>query len=228
MKHIEVLGIEFDNITIGEAVKRSLTAMDEDSRDYVLVLDSQEILLSRKSRQLMAMLRSALLVLPGDAGVFAAAQLLGMPLNYKMSAMDYSSALLARLGELSGRVYVLAATKGLAERAADDMSARFPGLAVVGAEQAESESWESLKKSIDQAQPDLLILSMDFYEQMQLIKLFGKELDAGLILGIGRAMDASVQRRREKHLLRRLINDPGRVTKAPRLILAALKFRMFG
>lgn len=228
MKFIDVLDVEFDNINIREAVERSLEAVGDTAGEYILALDSQQVLQVRKSRRLMSIIYDSLLVLPADKGIFAASKLLGMPLEHKMSALDYSSALLARLGDISGRVFILTNIYGIAQRAADDLSYRFPGVVVVGAEDISFQEDEALCSIINEAEPDLLILCMDFYEQMRFIYALSKKLRVGLILGLGRAMDAYTARRGSDSFTQRLQREPGRVFKELHIVLSALRKRIFG
>ena len=228
MKLIDILGVEFDNIDIAEAVERSLVAMDEYRAAYVLALDSQQTIQSRKSRGIMSVLYDALLILPADKGIFAASKLLGMPLNYKMSALDYASALMARMSDFGGRVFILTAVPGVVQRAADDLSYRFPGIHIVGAQDISYIEDSQLVEEINSSQADLLLLSMDYYEQMRLIYAIGSGLDVGLILGLGRAMDPYIARRGSGGFFRQLVSEPSRALKEPRIILAALRKRIIG
>lgn len=228
MKLLEILDVEFDNIRIGEAVERSVRSMEEDGGQFVLLLDSQQLLQSRKSRMIMNVINRSLLVLPADKGVFAAARLLGLPFNYKMSALDYSSALLARIGENNGTVYILTDKSGISQRASDDVHYRFPGIRMVGAGDISYIDEKSLLDSINEAQPDLLILAMDYSEQINLIRALASKADVGLILGIGSAMDAYTARRGSDTYVKRIIRQPGRELKEVGIVAAALKKRIFG
>jgi len=228
MKLLEILDVEFDNIRIGEAVERSVRSMDEEGGQFVLLLDSQQLLQSRKSRRLMNVVNRALLVLPADKGIFAAARLLGLPFNYKMSALDYSSALLVRIGENDGTVYILTDKPGIAQRACDDVHYRFPGVSVVGAQDISYIDEEKLLAGINEARPDLVILAMDYFEQMNLIRALAFKADAGLILGIGSAMDAYTAKRGSDGYVKRLTRQPGRELKDVGIVFAALKKRIFG
>lgn len=228
MKLINVLGTEFDNIDIIEAVERSIRAMDETPGEYVLVLDSQQTLQNRNGRRLRAIISHALLVLPGDRGIFAASRLLGMPLRHKMGVFDYSSALLARMSERGMSAFILTSRTGIAQRAADDLAYRFPGIHVAGAEEINPLDGNSLVDIVNDASPDLLILSMDYGDQMGIIYSLLPQMDVGLCLGLGRAMDPYTAKRGEGGFAKQLIDEPARALKEPYIILTALKKRIFG
>ena len=228
MKRLEILDVEFDNMRISEAVERSVRSMDEDGGQFVLLLDSQQLLQSRKNRMLMTVISRALLVLPADKGIFAAARLLGLPFNYKMSALDYSSALLARMAEKNGTVFILTDKPGISRRAADDMHYRFPGVRVLGAEDISYMDGESLLESINEARPELVVLAMDYFEQINIIRALAFKADVGLILGIGGAMDAYTAKRGSSGYVKRLTRQPGKELKDIGIVAAALRKRIFG
>lgn len=228
MKLINILGTEFDNIGIIEAVERSIHAMENVTGDYVLILDSQQTLQNRNGRRLMAIISHALLVLPGDKGIVAASRLLGMPLKYKMSVADYSGALLARMSERGMSAFILVSRSGIAQRAADDMAYRFPGVYVAGAEDISRLDKDALVALINEAAPDLLVLSMDYGDQMGIIYSLLPRLDVGLCLGLGRAMDAYTARRGETGFFKALSAEPARALKEPHIIFQALRKRLFG
>lgn len=228
MKLIDVLGTEFDNIGIIEAVERSLRAMENVTGDYVLILDSQQTLQNRRGRRLKAIISHALLVLPGDKGIFTASRLLGTPLRHKMSVADYSGALLARMSERGMSAFILVARSGVAQRAADDLSFRFPGVFVAGAEDINRHDKAALTAIINEAAPDLLVLAMDYGEQMGLIYSVLPGLDVGLCLGMGRAMENYIAKRGETGFFKALSAEPARALKEPGIIFEALKKRIFG
>lgn len=228
MKLIDVLGTEFDNIDVIEAVERSIRAMDETPGEYVLVLDSQQTLQNRQGRRLRAIISHALLVLPGDKGIFSASRLLGMPMRHKMGAFDYSLALLARMSERGMSAFILTSRRGIAQRAADDLAYRFPGVHVAGAAEINPLDGDSLVEMVNAASPDLLILSMDYGDQMGIIYSLLPRMDVGLCLGIGRAMDAYTTKRGEGSFAKRLADEPARALKEPHIVLAALQKRIFG
>ena len=229
MKLIDVLGTEFDNIGIIEAVERSIRAMENVTGDYVLLQDSQQTLQNRRGRRLQSIISHALLVLPGDRGIFTASRLLGTPLRHKMSVADYSGALLARMSERGMSVFILVARSGgIAQRAADDLSYRFPGVYVAGAEDISRYDKEALTALINEAAPDLLVLAMDYGEQMGLIYSVLPGLDVGLCLGLGRAMDEYTAKRGETGFFNTLSAEPARALKEPGIIIEALRKRIFG
>lgn len=228
MRYIDILGAEFDNMDVEEAVELSIRSMCEREGEYVLELDSQDVLKSRKSRRVASILSKSLLLLPADGGVYAAAGLLGTPLEYRMDPSDYTGALMARMSEMSMSAYILVSKPGIAQRASDDMAYRFPGIRVAGASDINDMDDEELINCINSHSPDLLVLSMDYMEQMGLIYGLWPKMDAGLCLGIGSAMDAYVTKRGESGFFRRLADDPAGTLKEARIILAALKKRIFG
>lgn len=81
MNRINILGIKYCDMDIAEAVEHSVRCIEQREGGYVLAPDSELALAARRSRRLMAAVRGAELILPGDRGVFMASGILGLPLK---------------------------------------------------------------------------------------------------------------------------------------------------
>lgn len=226
MNTINILNIKYCDIDIAEAVEHSMRAIRARSGGYVLAPDSALALAARKSRRLMAALRAARLILPGDRGIFIASHILGLPLHYKMSGADYASALLARLGGEAGRVYIIDAAVNDPRGAASRLAARYPGLVIAGMADGRFVDDTEIIDEINEASPDLLLVCMSSPRQELWLHEACPMLNAGLCLGLGRDDDNNGAG--QGGFFARLARDPRRALKLPRIILAALWKRIAG
>lgn len=225
MNTINILNIKYCDIDIAEAVEHSMRAIRARSGGYVLTPDSALALAARKSRRLMAALRAARLILPGDRGIFIASRILGLPLHYKMSGADYASALLARLGGEAGSVYIIDAAANDLRGAAARLAARYPGLVIAGISDGRFVDDTELIDEINTASPDLLLVCMSSPRQELWLYETCPMLNAGLCLGLGRDDNNGAG---QGGFFARLAHDPRRALKLPRIILAALWKRIAG
>ena len=226
MNRINVLGIKYCDMDIAEAVEHSVRCIRAREGGYVLAPDSELALGARKNRRLMAAVRGAELVLPGDRGIFIAAALLGLPLHYKMSGTDYASALLARMSGIGGSVFVLGARPQSVKLAADGMIARYPGIKIAGTADGRFVDDTEVLDEINAVSPDLLLVCVSSPKQELWLADACPELNVGLSVGLGEALEAHTRRR--ESFFRRLMREPGRTLKIPRMILAALWKRIAG
>lgn len=227
MNRINILGIKYCDIDIAEAVEHSVRAISAREGGYILAPDSELALSARKNRRIMAAVRSAELVLPGDRGVFIASNILGIPLHYRMSGMDYASALLARLSEDWKSVFLLGAREQTVQYAAGRIAARYPGIKIAGSADGRFVDDTELVAKINAASPDLLLVCLSSPRQELWIYDACSGLNAGMTLCLGDVLEAKNARHKE-NWFRRLIKNPKRTLKIPRMVLAALWKRIAG
>ena len=90
MRSIDILGVSFDDMSIAEAVERSIRAIDQRVAAYVLPVGSELLLEADRNSPLTEAINSAGLVLADDKGISMASHVLGLPLKHKMSGEDYT------------------------------------------------------------------------------------------------------------------------------------------
>lgn len=226
MNRINILGIKYCDIDITEAVEHSVRSIETREGGYIIVPDSDLALAARKNRRLMSAIRGAELVLPGDRGIFIASRILGMPLHYKMSAQDFSSALLARLSGCGKNVFLVGARRQTVQYAADRIVERYPGIRIAGTADGRFVDDTEIIDEINTASPDLLLVCLSSPKQELWLSEASQELNAGLSLGVGAVTEEASAR--HNGFFARLMRDPRRALKLPRMILAALWKRIAG
>ena len=224
MNRIDVLGIEFDNTDILEAVEREI------------------ILESQKNEKLASAVKSADMVLPDGVGVIYASHILGTPIKNRIPGIDFASALMARISENGRKVFLLGAKPGVAELAGERLAERYPGLVICGVNDGyfEEEDTEFIIEKINSASPDLVLVCLGSPKQEIWMKNNAELLDTGLLIGLGGALDVYagvVERAPRKwrsmglEWLYRLIREPKRIkrmVKLPGVIVAAAWRRIGG
>lgn len=242
MNRIDVLGIEFDNTDILEAVERAIRLMEERRHAYVVTPNPEIILESQKNEKLASAVKSADMVLPDGVGVIYASHILGTPIKNRIPGIDFASALMARISENGRKVFLLGAKPGVAELAGERLAERYPGLVICGVNDGyfEEEDTEFIIEKINSASPDLVLVCLGSPKQEIWMKNNAELLDTGLLIGLGGALDVYagvVERAPRKwrsmglEWLYRLIREPKRIkrmVKLPGVIVAAAWRRIGG
>ena len=242
MNRIDVLGIEFDNTDILEAVERAIRLMEERRHAYVVTPNPEIILESQKNEKLASAVKSADMVLPDGVGVIYASHILGTPIKNRIPGIDFASALMARISENGRKVFLLGAKPGVAELAGERLADRYPGLVICGVNDGyfEEEDTEFIIEKINSASPDLVLVCLGSPKQEIWMKNNAELLDTGLLIGLGGALDVYagvVERAPRKwrsmglEWLYRLIREPKRIkrmVKLPGVIVAAAWRRIGG
>ena len=242
MNRIDVLGVEFDYMDIVEAVELAMGFMEERRCAYAVTPNPEIVLACRKNRKLAAAVRSADMVLADGVGVIYASRILGMPIKNRLPGIDFASALMARMSECGKKVFLLGAKTGVAELAAERLTERYPGLDVCGVNDGyfAQEDNELVLEKINSQSPDLILVCLGAPKQEIWMKNNAELLSAGLMIGLGGALDVYagvVERAPRKwrnmglEWLYRLIKEPRRIKrmiKLPGINFAALWRRIGG
>ncbi len=240
MNTVDVLGAKFFSGSIYEAVEWAFQAMSGHGGKYVVAPDSELLLAARKKQRLMDAIDGAELVLPAGSGIMYASHILGTPLKEKITALDFASALMARMGENGMRLFILAQEAGLVEPALRNVRGRYPGIRAGGCSRDGCASGRELTERIELFEPDLLLVCLDPPRQELWISRRGGNIKAGLMLGYGNelrilagAEEEIPQKWREAgyEWLYRLIREPRLILRMLRrtgIIFAAIGRRLLG
>lgn len=232
---VDILGVGVDAIRLEEAVTRALALMRKRRGAYVCTPNPELLWLCRGDDALRDVVNAADMVLPDGVGVVMGAKMLGTSLPERVTGVDFACALLARM---RGRVFLLGARPGVAERAAETIRSRWPDVTVAGVCDGYYEDEDEILRRIDAAQPEFLLVCLGMGRQERLMaRLAGKDT-IGLMAGLGgtldvlagdipRAPDFFIRHRIE--WLYRLWREPKRIKRVMRLplyVAAVMKQRI--
>ena len=235
---IDVLGVGFDNVTMEEAVSAADGLIRARSGGYVVTPNPEIVWAARKDPGYAALLAGADLVLPDGIGVVYGARILGTPLKEKVPGIEFASALIGRLAERGGSLFLFGAKPGVAEKAAENLKAQYPGIVIAGCEDGYHTDDPGVLAHINEAAADLLLVCLGAPKQERWMAESGA--NAGLMAGLGGSLDvfAGVVRRAPEAWCRlglewlyRLLSDPrriGRMMKLPLFLLAVIGRRIRG
>lgn len=222
MSRTEILGVGFDAVTMEEAAGRALGLMER--RGAYLCTPNPEIVMeARRDPEVMAAVNGADLVLPDGVGIVWAAKRFGTPLPERVAGIDLLSVLLERM---SGSVYVLGGRPGVAEKAAENIAAAHPNVAIAGTHDGYFTDELALTAELGETRPDLLLVCLGAPKQ-ELWMAAHRDLPVGLMAGLGGAVDVlagTAERaplRWRKHGLEwlyRLLRQPSRLKRQRSLL----------
>ena len=129
---IDVLGTEIDNITLDEAAFAAEKLIEDGGRGYVVTPNTEIVMMCRNDPALARIVRDAFLVLPDGIGVVYGSKILGRPIKGKVAGIEFGEELLKRCAEKGKTVFFLGAKPGVAEKAAENLKEKYPGLNIVG------------------------------------------------------------------------------------------------
>ncbi len=233
MSRINILNIPFDTIKKSNASEIIFFA-SQDKKEFpftVVTPNPIMVMTARENEKLFFSLANADLSLADGVGIISAAKRAGMPLPERVTGIDTGYAVLEKLAEVGGSVYLLGAKPGIAEHAAEKLGGELSGLKIVGTHHGYFDNDEEIISDIKEKSPDLLIVCLGSPRQEIWARENGAKLSGvGVIMCLGGALDvwAGNVKRAPKLFIKlrlewlwRMLREPKRMKKLPLM----LKFR---
>lgn len=233
---INILGVAFDALTLGEAEERADALLCSGAGGYIVTANPEIVLRCREDAAYAAAVNGAKLVLADGVGDLCAARILGTPLPGRVAGADLVPRLLARLAERGGSVFLYGARPGVAQRAGESLQSACPGLRIAGTENGYISDETALLEALEREKPDLLLLGLGAPRQ-ELWMAENRQRTPAVMIGVGGLLDVfagDIPRAPESwqrlglEWLYRLLREPRRfkrVIRLPKILLLALRER---
>jgi len=237
---IDVLGVGFDSLTMGQAVSHAREVINSGEKIYVVTPNPEIVWMCRRDDRLRSAINGAGLVLPDGIGIILGAKILKTPLLSKIAGVDFAEALFAEMAKASQSVYLLGAKPGVAEEAGRRLLAKYPGLVIAGAADGYFTDDGPVIEQINAARPDVLLVCMGAPRQEIWMAENFCRLNVKLCAGLGGSLDvyAGVVKRAPAFWQKlglewfyRLLCEPRRIKrmmKLPLFVLAVIFRRIRG
>ena len=229
---IEVLGVSFDNVTMEQAAELGGKMLQEDRFHYVVTPNPEFILAAEKDESFRAVLNAADLVIPDGIGVIYSAKILGTPLSERVPGIEFSAKMLEKLDEMGGRLFLLGAKPGVAEKAGENICAQYPNIVLCGTQDGYFKDEEEVILKVAAAKPDLIFVCLGAPKQEKWMARWGQHTGAKMAIGLGGCLDVyagNVERAPEAwqklgmEWAYRLKKEPKRITRMAKLPLVLVK-----
>ena len=236
----DILGIGFDDVTLNEAVAIGVELMDKPVFHYVVTPNPEFILSAKKDAAFCSVLNRADLALPDGIGVIYAAKILGCPLKGRVPGIDFAQGLMASMAVSGKKLFLLGAKPGVADQAAEKLTAAHPGLNICGTHNGYFTEDGPIAAKIKASGADVVFVCLGAPKQEFWMAKNGPDTGAKLAIGLGGCLDVfagNVQRapvamqKAGLEWLYRLCKEPqriGRMAKLPLVLLDAAAARLGG
>jgi len=193
-QRVNVLGVGLSDIHRGSALELVLQAVEEKRRGYICVTGVHGVMEAQENEQVRSILNRAFLCTPDGMPMVWMGWLQGhrkMGRVYGPDLMlDVCQASVAR----GLRHFFYGGAQGAAEELRQKLTARFPGLQVVGTFEPpfralNSEEVEALRRQVDECAPDIFWVGLSTPKQERFMAEFLPKLNVTLMAGVGAAFD---------------------------------------
>lgn len=228
MARMKFLNTEIDNLTMEEALEEIDKLIIENKCSYVVTPNVDHIVQLERGNELVNVYKNADLILTDGKPLIWISKWYGTPIKEKISGSDLFPRLCKMAAEKSYSMFFLGAGEGVAAKAAQNLTVKYPGLNVVGTysppfgfEKDELEM-QKIEKMIIDVKPHILIVGLGCPKQELFILHHKDKLGVPVSLGLGASLDfeAGNIKRAPKWManhglewLFRIFQDPKRLAK---------------
>lgn len=185
----QVMTINFDNITMEEAVQTAMGHIAAGTRCRVVTPNAEFALEAKKNPRFLSILNSSRLVLADGVSVVLASRILGDPMQGRVTGVGFAQALTAALAKEGKSLYLLGAKPGVAEQAAEKLKQEHPGLKIAGTHDGYFQDEGPVVAAINEAGPDALLVCLGAPKQEYFMEEYDGELTVPVMAGLGGSMD---------------------------------------
>ncbi|HEY8297672.1 MAG TPA: WecB/TagA/CpsF family glycosyltransferase [Candidatus Baltobacteraceae bacterium] len=129
---LEILGCRLDPIDAGAATEAILGFARDGRGAQIVTLGTEMVVYAQKDERFRRAINACALSLCDTVGLLAVAQARGAPLRERVTGVELIEHLCDRLAHDPMPVYLLGGAPGIAQRAAQTLQQRYPGLIIAG------------------------------------------------------------------------------------------------
>lgn len=215
------MGVPIHDVTIAETIDYVAQWLDANIPHQIATVNPEFLMQARKNAEFRAILNQVDLCLPDGIGIVWAARLHGVQLRERVAGSDMVPRLSAEAAQRGWRIFYLGAAPGVAEKTADILARRYPGLQVAGCyagSPAPAEA-DAIVARIRESRADMLFVAYGAPRQDAWLQQHLARTGARVGMGIGGSFDfiAGVAQRAPQWIqrlglewLHRLITQPWR------------------
>lgn len=237
---IDVRGVYFDNVSMGEAVNKCRELFYSDGKPKIIHTPNAEIVqLCIEQPEYYELINGADITIPDGAGVILAAKILKTPLvKGRVPGIELGENLVKLSAELGWKVFLYGGKPGIAEIAAKNMKSKYPELKIAGTCDGFVQNVDEVIGKIHDSGAEFLIVCLGMIRQEKWMRDNIDKLNVKLMGGFGGSIDgyAGIVKRAPKIFLKlnlewfyRLIREPrriGRMMKLPKFIFGTMIYKI--
>src|SRR3990172_239206 len=221
---IDILGVKIDDISQNLAVQKVLElANDNKKSHYVVMVNSEFVMLARKNRQFLKILNEADLALADGAGVVFSKRIFGGKVQDRITGVDLIEKICQKSANRAIGIGFLGGFGSVAAMVAKRQKIKNPDLKVVFAQSGDPSIGYDLrlkKRLLAVGRIDVLFVAYGMGRQEFWVERNKDDLNIGVFIGVGGAFDyLSMVKKRAPEFLQnwgmewfwRLLMEPTRI-----------------
>lgn len=191
MEKVDILGVGIAKITEAEAVDSIVSMLDDVGTHWIFTPNSEIMLMAYKDEEFCRLLNSADLLTADGIGVVYASRILKNPLPERVAGYDTACGVLKKIAGTEHSVYLFGSKPGVAEKAAENLAKKIPGISIAGMHNGyfDQSEVDGIIEDINNSGADLLFVCLGAPAQEKWIYENREKLRCRVMMGIGGSLD---------------------------------------
>jgi N-acetylglucosaminyldiphosphoundecaprenol N-acetyl-beta-D-mannosaminyltransferase len=187
----DILGCRVDLITSQEAISGIKALVERGRPAHVITLNAEIVYQAQANQDLREIINSADMITPDGIGIVWAGRRLGFNIRERVTGIDLFYRLCEEALNQGWKIYLLGSAPGVAEAAANQLAATYPGLQICGTHHGyfSEEDMPAMVQEIRHQAPHLLFVALGAPKQEIWIKKYKEQLGVPACIGVGGSLD---------------------------------------
>lgn len=192
IKRVNLLGVPVSAVTYAQLLDQIGAWVEQGDRlHHICTTNPEFLVIAQGDPNFFNILNRADLCIPDGIGLLYGARILGERLPQRVTGSDGLPLIAERAAQRGWRVFLLGAAPGIAEKTAEILTARYPGLQIVGtyAGSPDAAEEDAIVARINASEAEVLFVAYGAPQQDKWIARNSPRLQVKMAMGIGGAFD---------------------------------------
>lgn len=165
-------------------------AMRRDKKMFVVTANPETLMIGEENNEFGEVLRDPeTTIVPDGIGVVKGANMLGIPLEERITGVDLSVFLLQRADKEKKKLYLYGAKEEVLQALLKKIAAEYPGIRVAGYKNGYQKDPEAVFLDMAEQEPDVVLVALGIPKQELLIHRYYDSFQKGIFVGVGGTFD---------------------------------------
>lgn len=216
----------FDRLfTGGQAAffRKASEALDKEDKLFVVTANPETFMKGQADPAMDALLKKeSTVIVPDGIGVVRAAGKMGIPLDGRITGVDFAAALFRMADEKKKSVYLYGAQPEVLDSLKRRLEREYPGMMLAGAKDGYRHRDEEVMEDMLRTAPDIILVALGAPRQELLLGQYYDRFEKGVMVGVGGAFDVLSGRKKRAprffvrcnlEWLYRIVTEPSRLRR---------------